>query len=493
MLTPAKKAHFSLRLFAALAAAGTLQIPITATAQTAPLSEQEALAIATDAYIYFYPLVTMDVTRKQLTNAEPGKGIGGPANTFANIPEFPAADMRAVVRPNFDTLYSSGYLDMTKGPVVVSAPDTAGRFYLLPMLDMWSDVFASPGSRTTGTQAGNFLIVPPNWRPDLRDRLVEEFKLPKETQVIHAPTPQVWVIGRTKTDGPPDYAAVHKIQAGYKITPLSEWGKPAKPVEVRIDPSIDMKTPPKTQVDTMAAGKYFAYASEILKINPPHDTDQPIIAQMKRIGIEPGKSFDIARVDPAVRKAIESAPEAARKLMEWKVPTLARVVNGWSMNTDTMGVYGNYYLKRAIVAQMGLGANLPEDAIYPLNLADDTGKPLDGAHKYTINFDKGSMPPVNGFWSFTLYDPDGFQVANTLNRFAVSSWMPFKTNPDGSLTLYFQNESPGADKEANWLPAPKGAFNLTMRLYGPQSDALTGKWNPPPVTRVQETVGQSTK
>ena len=173
--------------------------------------------------------------------------------------------------------------------------------------------------------------------------------------------------------------------------------------------------------------------------------------------------------------------------MAWKVPTIARVANYWSMNTDTMGVYGNYYLKRAIVAQLGLGANLPEDAIYPLNLGDETGKPLDGANKYTIHFDKGATPPVNAFWSLTLYDSDGFQVANGLNRFAVSSWMPFKYNPDGSLDLYFQNESPGADKEANWLPAPKGAFNLTMRLYGPKSDALTGKWNPPPITKTQAT------
>ena len=206
---------------------------------------------------------------------------------------------------------------------------------------------------------------------------------------------------------------------------------------------------------------------------------------MKRIGIEPGKSFDIDKLDPVVKKALENAPRGRPELMAWKVPTLARVVNGWSMNTDTMGVYGNYYLKRAIVAQLGLGANLPEDAIYPLNLADETGKPLDGANKYTIHFDKGATPPVNAFWSITLYDSEGFQVANSLNRFAVSSWMPFKNNPDGSLDLYFQNESPGTDKEANWLPAPKGPFNLTMRLYGPKSDALTGKWNPPPITEIR--------
>ena len=170
--------------------------------------------------------------------------------------------------------------------------------------------------------------------------------------------------------------------------------------------------------------------------------------------------------------------------MQWKIPTLARVVNGWSMNTDTMGVYGNYYLKRAIVAQVGLGANLPEDAIYPLNLSDDSGKPLDGANKYRMRFDKGATPPVDAFWSVTLYDADGFQAANVLNRFAVSSYFPFKTDADGSLDLYFQYESPDEDKEANWLPAPKGPFNLTMRLYGPKSEALTGKWSPPAVTRI---------
>jgi len=220
--------------------------------------------------------------------------------------------------------------------------------------------------------------------------------------------------------------------------------------------------------------------------NRPHLTDQPILARMKRIGIEPGKSFDIDKVDPTIKKALESAPEDAQKLMAWKGSTLARVANYWSMNTDTMGVYGNYYLKRAIVAQLGLGANLPEDAIYPLNLGDDTGKPLDGTNKYTIHFDKDATPPAQAFWSITLYDPQGFQVANPLNRFAVSSWMPFVYNQDGSLDLYFQNDSPGADKEANWLPAPKGPFNLTMRIYAPKSDALTGKWNPPPVTKVQE-------
>jgi len=442
------------------------------------LSEEDAHAIAVAAYVYLYPLVTMDLTRKQFTNTEPGKLPGhGPMNTFANIPEFPPANFKGVVRPNFDTLYSSGWLDLTNEPMIVSVPDTGGRYYLLPMLDMWTDVFASPGWRTTGTQAGNFAIVPPGWRGEI----------PSDFQRIDAPTPYVWIIGRTKTDGPSDYDAVHKIQAGFKITPLSAWGKEPAPVQVvKIDPTVDMKTPPKTQVDTMPAAKFFAYAAEVMKLQPPHLTDEPIIAQMRRIGIDRAKPFDFDGLDPAVKKALESAPEDAQRLMQWKVPTLARVVNQWSMNTDTMGVYGNYYLKRAIVAQVGLGANVPEDAIYPLNLGDDTGKPLDGNEKYTIHFDKGATPPANAFWSITLYDRDGYQVANSLNRFAVSSWMPFRYNPDASLDLYFQSESPGAEKQANWLPAPKGPFNLTMRLYAPKSEALTGKWNPPPVAKVQE-------
>jgi hypothetical protein len=443
-------------------------------AQTA-ITEQEAHAVGVDAYLYFYALVTMDLTRKQLTNMEPGEGLGGPMNTFVNIPAYPTAADRAVVRPNFDTLYSSAWLDLTKEPMVVSVPDTGGRYYLIPMLDMWTDVFASPGWRTTGTQAGNFLVTSPGWSGEV----------PSGMTRINAPTPYVWIIGRTKTDGPQDYDAVHKIQTGYKITSLSQWGKPARPVEAKIDPTIDMKTPPKIQVDAMSADKFFAYAAELLKVHPPHITDQPIIAQLQRIGFEVGKSFDLDKTTPAVRKALESAPGEAQQLMTWKVPTLARVANGWSMNTDTMGVYGNYYLKRAIVAQLGLGANLPEDAIYPINLADESGKPLDGANNYRLHFEKGDTPPADAFWSVTLYDTQGFQVANPLNRFAVSSWIPFKYNADGSLDLYFQNESPSSDKEANWLPAPKGSFNLTMRLYAPRSEALTGKWNPPPVTRVQ--------
>ncbi len=446
--------------------------PIVAQAAVPNLTEEQAHAIAVDAYIYLYPLVMMDITRKQFTNTDKEFGRG-PMNAFSNVPAYPPPSDKTVVRTNYDTLYSIAYLDLRKEPVVVSVPDTAGRYYLLPMLDMWTDVFASPGSRTTGTQAVNFLVTPPGWTGTVSADFTK----------IDAPTPYVWIIGRTKTDGPADYETVWKIQAGYKITLLSEWGMTPKPPQLKVDPSVDMKTPPREQVDTMPAGRFFTYAAELMGVQPPHITDQPILAQMKKLGIEPGKPFDIAKVDPTLAKALATAPQDGQKLMDWKVPTLARVVNGWSMNTDTMGVYGNYYLKRAIVARVGLGANLPEDAIYPLNLADASGNPLDGSNRYTIHFDKSSLPPVNAFWSITMYDPAGFAYPNSLGRQAVSSWMPFRYNADGSLDLYFQNESPGKDKEANWLPSPKGEFNVTMRLYSPKAEALTGKWSPPPIAK----------
>ena len=225
-------------------------------------AETELYEIGMEAYIYFYPLLTMDVTRRQLTNIEAGKMLArGPMNTFSHIRAYPPADIRVVVRPNFDTLYSSGWLDLTQEPVIVSAPDTSGRYYMLPMIDMWTDVFAVPGKRTTGTKEGHFAVVPQGWKGTL----------PKGVERIDAPTPYVWIIGRTQTNGPSDYGAVNKVQDGYKITPLSQWGRPPKPVTVKIDPAVDMKTPPLEQVNKMPAGKYFSLRCRTAEGEPaPH-------------------------------------------------------------------------------------------------------------------------------------------------------------------------------------------------------------------------------
>jgi len=437
---------------------------------------QEAYEIGVEAYVYFYPLVTIDVTRRVGTNVEAGKiPMFGPMNAFSHGRAYPTADFKAVVRPNFDTLYSSAWLDLTKEPMVVSAPDTGGRYYMLPMLDMWTDVFAVPGKRTTGTKPGNFAVVPPGWQG----------QLPSGVEKIQSPTSYVWIIGRTQTNGVKDYEAVHKVQDGYIITPLSQWGKTPQPVKAVIDPSVDMKTPPLDQVNKMPAAKYFKYAAELMKPNPPHATDWSTIARLKRIGIEPGKSFDYERLDPSVQQALARAATDGLKGMYAKIPTVARVVNGWSMNTDTMGVYGNYYLKRAIVAMMGLGCNQAEDAIYPINLADADGKPLVGENNYVLHFNKEELPPIEAFWSVTMYDEAGFQVANPLNRFAIGDRDELKYNADGSLDLYLQHESPGSDNESNWLPSPaKGTLGITMRLYAPKTEVLDGRWNPSAIRRV---------
>lgn len=443
----------------------------------ADIEPREAEQIAVEAYHYLYPLVIMDVSRRQMTNIEPGKMIGrGPMNTFSHMRAFPPADFREVVRPNFDTLYSSAWLDLTDGPVVVSTPDTGDRYYLLPMLDMWTDVFASPGKRTTGTTPADFAVVPPRW----------EGTLPSGMARIESPTPFVWIIGRTQTNGAKDYDAVHRVQDGYRLTPLRSWGMPAQPRSVSIDPVIDMTTPPLVQVATMTGKEFFELAARLLEQNAPHLTDQPVIARMRRLGIVPTKPFRADEAAPVVRQAIDKAPEVGLEQMRAALPRIAKVVNTWQMNTETIGVYGNAYLKRAVIAMAGLGANVPEDAIYPINLGDADGQPLDGKHRYVIRFEKNQLPPVDAFWSVTPYDADGFPVANAINRLAIGDRDALVTNADGSLELFLQHASPGAAREPNWLPVPKGGFNLTMRLYSPRAAAIDGAWSPPPVRREQE-------
>lgn len=468
--------HFLVRsALVLIAALGLAAAPAMAQPASA-ITEKEAEEIAVEAYVYFYPLISMDVTRLVMTNVPPGAKPGmGPANAFSHMRAYPAADMREVVRPNFDTLYSSAWIDLTKEPQIVSAPDTAGRYYLLPMIDMWTDVFAVPGKRTSGTQAGHWALVPPGWTGTL----------PAGVERIDSPTAHVWIIGRTQTNGPKDCEAVHKVQDAYTITPLSRWGKGPEPVKFVPDATVDMKRDPLTQVNTMPAAKYYARAAELMKENPAHLTDWSQVARIKRLGIEPGKKFDLEKASPVVKAALEKSPELGLKLMKSKVATLARVSQGWQINTDTMGVYGNYYLKRAIVAMVGLGANQVEDAIYPLNVGDADGKPMTSAGKYVIHFAKEELPPVGAFWSITMYDAEGFQVANKLNRFAIGDRDELKYNADGSLDIYIQSESPGAEKESNWLPAPaKGDLGVTMRLYAPKIEALDGRWSPPAVKRV---------
>jgi hypothetical protein len=434
----------------------------------------EIQKIAKEAYIFGYPLVLMDVTRQVGTACPSPTAMCAPINQFANAPAFPDHTFTDVVRPNADTLYSAAWLDLSKDPMVLSVPDTKGRYYLMPMLDAWTNVFASPGSRTTGTGKGDFAVVGPGFKG----------KLPAGLKKIESPTNLVWIIGRTQTNGKADYGAVHAIQKEYKLTPLSAWGKPyTPPAKVPVDPKVS-KEPPVKQVEKMDAQTFFGRLNALMQANPPAAADAKAMQKFAAIGIAPGKKFSLEGLDPAVKTALEKGVKDAYQeiLAEAKKPR-GKVVNGWILAYD-LGSYGTKYLHRAAVAWVGLGANLPEDAIYPINRVDGEGKPLTGQNKYVMHFTKDQIPPVKAFWSLTLYNDKQAFVENPLNRYAIGDRDKLKFNPDGSLDLYIQHESPGKDKESNWLPAPKDGFDLVLRLYWPKKSVLDGTWAPPPVKKV---------
>lgn len=450
---------------------------VAAEATPRALSPEETYALAREAYLYAYPIISMDVTFRQATNVSDAATINmrAPVNQFAHARAYPKADEKDVVRFNFDTLYSFAWLDLAREPVILSVPDTHGRYYLLPLLDMWTDVFAVVGSRTTGTKAGNYAIVSPGWNGSL----------PKDVAKIVAPTPIVWILGRTQTNGPADYANVHKVQDGYRLTPLSQWGKDyTPPKNAPTDPSIDDKTPPLIQVNNLDGVAFLTRLAELLAKHPPHPNDYPILFRLRSLGVEPGKPFDATKL---ARETIAIVNKAAKDTLDYMPTTMTKSgdkVNGWNIARENMGTYGAAYLRRANVALGGLGANLPEDAVYPIAFIDGEGKPLTGAHKYVLHFDKGKTPPADAFWSVTMYDADGFQIPNRLDRYAIGDRDKMKFNADGSLDIYVQAESPGKDKEANWLPAPKNAFQPTMRLYSPRAEVLDGTWAPPPFEKV---------
>jgi hypothetical protein len=437
------------------------------------LPSDEIGQIARDVYVYAYPMVVMDVTMRVGTNVKEPTGLRAPLNQITHARTFPDANFTDVVRPNADTLYSVMFLDVSKEPMVFSVPDSGGRYYLLEMLDMWSDVFAVPGKRTTGTSAQTFAVVGPQWNEHLPAGLTE----------YRSPTGLVLMIGRTQTNGKADYAAVHEFQDGIKAVPLSAYGKPYTPQPGLVNPQQDMSAPPD-QVEKMDPVAFFSLFAELMKANPPHANDYPIVDRMKRIGIEPGKSFSFESASPEVQHALKAAPEAFKtvKAMITKSGVLS---NGWRTNLTAIGTYGTDYMHRAGVAYGGLGANPIEDAVYPSAFADSDGRPFDSARRYTMHFHKDGIPPVRAFWSLTMYDQRQLFAANPIDRYAIGDRDKLAFNPDGSLDLYIQRDSPGTDKESNWLPTPaSGPFTMNMRLYWPKAGVLYGNWSPPPVQRV---------
>jgi len=436
----------------------------------------EEFWLATDAYIYGYPLVTMEMTRRVITNVASVAGTRGPMGQFIKLRQYPDASFRDVTAPNADTLYTTAFIDVGKEPWVLSIPDMKDRYFLMPMLDGWTNVFQVPGKRTTGTGAQTYAITGPGWKGTLPPG-VKEYK---------SPTGIVWILGRIYCTGTPeDYAAVHALQDQFALVPLSSYGKPYTPPAGTVDPSIDMKTAVREQVNRMDAVSYFNLLAQLMKANPPAAADAPELTKFAKIGLVPGKDFDASKLDADFVKRI---PQVAfdRIMLQFKVGKSIRNINGWMYDSET-GVYGTDYLNRAFVAAIGLGANRIQDAVYPTSLKDAEGKAYDGANKYVIHIPKGQLPPVRGFWSVTMYDANYFFVANPINRYSISARQSLKANPDGSIDLYVQHQSPGADKESNWLPAPKDKFILMLRMYWPNEkppSIINGTWKPPACKKV---------
>lgn len=440
------------------------------------LTEKEAAEIGIEAYVYGYPLVTMEFTRRVMTNVVEPKGSHAPMGQFLRMRSYPDASFKDITAPNADTLYSTAWLDVAKEPYVLSLPDTNDRYFLMPMLSGWTDVFEVPGKRTTGTKAQAYAITGPGWTGTL----------PAGVKELKSPTSLVWILGRTYCTGTPeDYKACHALMDKYELTPLSAYGKPYTPPAGKVDPSIDEKTAVRDQVHKLDAKAYFTLLAQLMKSNPPAKADAPMLEKMAKIGLVPGKDFDASKLPAA---AAGNIPKAAQGQIMGQFKQAGQDVNGWIFTTKT-GLYGTAYLQRALITAIGLGANRPQDAVYPTSEVDGEGKPYDGANKYVVKFAKGQTPPANAFWSITMYNGEYFFVDNPLNKYTVSPRNALKYNDDGSLDLYLQNESPGEDKQANWLPAPKGKFILMMRLYWPKEtkpSIIDGSWVPPAVKKVEK-------
>ena len=462
----------------ALGLLGTTSIAALAHANTGDFHLGQGLEdfwLATDAYIFGYPLVTMEMTRRVMTNVETPGPTRAPMGQLIKMREYPNSSFRDVTAPNADTLYTTAWLDVGAEPWVLSLPDLAGRYALFPMLDGWTDVFQVPGKRTTGTGPQTYAITGPGWTGTLPPGVVQ----------YRSPTNLVWLLGRIYCTGTPeDYKAVHAIQDAVKLVPLGSWGKPYTPPPGKVDPSIDMKTAVREQVNAMDAKAYFTLLAQLMKTNPPSAADAPALARFARIGLVPGKDFDASRLDADFAKRI---PQVAfdRIMLQFKLSKHVEHINGWNFFTKT-GLYGTDYLNRAFITAIGLGANRMQDAVYPTSLKDAEDRDYDGSYRYVIRFPKGELPPAHGFWSLTMYDADYFFVANPIDRYSISPRQPLKANPDGSVDLFIQKDSPGAAKESNWLPAPAGKFLLMMRLYWPDEgkpSILNGTWTPPAVKR----------
>jgi hypothetical protein len=399
----------------------------------------------------------------------------GPFNSVLNIARVFTPDDTAFVTPNSDTPYSFVGLDLRSEPIVITVPKMeAGRYFVFQLMDLFTFNFAYIGSRTTGNQGGTYVIAGPGWKGEVPKGV---------SKVIHSETSLLTIVGRTQLFNPADLDNVKAIQAGYKVQPLSSFAgtqaPTAAPAVAWIKP-----IPPTDERTSLAFFNEFAFLLQFAE--PPHPSEIELRKRFAEIGIEPGKAFDASSLTPARQAALKQGMLDGQKLIDEKRA---------SLHGQTDRLFGdraflkNDYVTRATGTQVGIGANSRDEALYPILDHDAQGEPLDGSkHKYTLRFAKAEQPPVNAFWSITMYDlPKQLLVKNPINRYLINSPMlpQMKTDPDGGVTIYIQADSPGKEREPNWLPAPKGAFVTFMRYYWPKPELLAGTWKTPAIQRVE--------
>jgi hypothetical protein len=433
-------------------------------AETAETGEMRQ--IVEKAYLYAYPLVLLDETMRSL-----------PSNHLMHVSAFPDASFRLIIRPNADTLYTNAWIDVSREPMLLHVPDSGGRFYLLQFMDAWTETFADPGKRTTGTGEAWFALVGSGWHG----------QLPSNVFRLDAPTNRIWLLGRTQTNGASDYDHVHAFQRGMRLLPLSEFpGQDQVGVSTPTNRQPPAGPTPPDRVKAMDPVQFFTIFANALKINPPHPDDAPMMTELARIGIVPGQDLDASRFTSGELAALREGTQSAILRLEAFVSTGAARKPGWTSFQGAVGRYGTNYMARAITARVAIGANPAEDAVYMSNSTDADGQPMNGSLRYRMHFAVSELPLVRAFWSVTAYDKDGYFVANPINRYAIGDRDKLLFNSDGSLDLWIQTGDPGPDHRSNWLPSGDGIFNLTMRLYWPEPAILDGSWHPPTVERLPQ-------
>lgn len=389
------------------------------------------------------------------------------SNVFFEYDELITPDFKDVVSPNVDTIYSIAWLDLKRDPVVLNVPDTNDRYYVMQLLDAWTNSFTSIGRRTTGTDAGKFAIVGPDWKGIL----------PSGINEVKAPTNTVWILGRILVKGEDDLDNARAIQKQFTLTSLYGEKTPSmiKPVNILLL---------ENNVEDLCALNFFKTMTDLMILNPTID-NEALEKQFEHIGIDLTYGFDAEKLDTETIAGLNRAAiDAFQIIANSKEELNPKFINGWIVITG-LGTYGDQFLKRAYIAFSGLGANVDEEAIYPRAFTDEQGNQLNGQYKYILHFDRDQLPPVEAFWSLTMYGADFYLVPNEINRYAIADYTPgLEYNEDGSLDIYIQKDRT-INNESNWLPAPQGDFNLVLRMYQPASKVLNGTYEIPGIKSVQ--------